>query len=92
VFCKTDCEDEQCTIQVDTDEGTGCTEPAISLELEEEDFEEGARIPVTVRARSHSGSATRVVHLTRGAPTPTETITPTATVAPTPTKTPLFGL
>lgn len=95
VFCTTeDCPDEACARELVTDEPTGCTAPSISLELADEEFEGGTRVPVTIRAVSRLGETTRVVHLTRATPTPTATITPppTPTTTPTPTPTPTSSL
>jgi hypothetical protein len=88
VFCIEDCEDEDCEVDVQTDEGTGCIDPTISLELDQEDFPEGTRLPVTVQASSLLGETTLVVHLVRPTATPTPTVTPTETANPTTTPTP----
>ncbi|MGH7821988.1 MAG: hypothetical protein ACREQ9_19675, partial [Candidatus Binatia bacterium] len=85
VFCIDECTDEDCEIDLETDEASGCVEPAISLELDEEDFAEGERLPVTIDASSRLGDATLVVHLVRATPTPTATATATTVPTPTPT-------
>jgi len=96
VFCTGECDDSTCTVAVVTDEASGCTDPTISLDLDDEDFAEEVRLPVTIVATSRLGRAEDVVFLSRGTPTPTVTETatasPTGTTTPTPTNTPLLGL